>query len=477
MTRVLLVGLDCLGADVLRSPHRTLMPNLERLAASGLHGVLTSTLPPITVPAWTSMLSGRDPGELGVYGFRNRRSFGYDDLVFATSAAVRAPRIWDRLTDAGRPSIVVGVPQTSPPPAILGALVSGFEGPLNAAGVYTHPPHLATEVAGVVGEYLFDVPEFRQASLDSVRETAYLMTERRFALMRHLLRTRSWDFAMVHEIGPDRIHHCFWSYHDPSHPRHEPASPYRHVVADYYRFLDHHLGELLADVGDDTAIVVASDHGAKAMQGGVCVNEILREAGLLVLRNEPDTPTALTPDMVDWPLTTAWAEGGYYSRVFLNIAGREPQGLVRPGDRGAVIARLKQLFGTIELSDGRMLRNTVEEPANLYRRVRGLPPDLMVFFDGESWRGIGSVGFGSPWVSANDTGVDEANHARDGMYVLRVSPAAPGRRQDASILDIAPTVLNLLGLSVDSDLPGRDLLAGHDRWDETEALITRGARP
>jgi predicted AlkP superfamily phosphohydrolase/phosphomutase len=124
-----------------------------------------------------------------------------------------------------------------------------------------------------------------------------------------------------------------------------------------------------------------------------------------------------------------------------------------------------------------MLRNTVEEPANLYRRVRGLPPDLMVFFDGESWRGIGSVGFGSPWVSANDTGVDEANHARDGMYVLRVSPAAPGRRQDASILDIAPTVLNLLGLSVDSDLPGRDLLAGHDRWDETEALITRGARP
>lgn len=461
MTRLLLLGLDCLGADVLREPLAAAMPNLATIAASGPHGVLESTLPPITVPAWTAMLTGRDPGELGVYGFRNRRTYGYGDLVLATSAMVRAPRVWDRMTVAGRPSLVVGVPQTSPPPSLLGSLVTGFEGPLNRPGAYTHPPELAREVAEVVGEYLFDVPEFRKASLEEVRDTARAMTERRFRLMRHLLRTRSWEFAMLHEIGPDRIHHCFWSHHDRTHPRHDPGTPYGRAVVDYYSFLDDRIGEMLADLPADAHVLVASDHGAKAMYGGVCVNEILRSAGLLVLRAEPGGPAPLAPDMVNWERTAAWAEGGYYSRVFFNIKGREPHGSVPPDQRDELAGRLRTLLGTVDLGDGRMLRNRVEEPARLYRRVRGLPPDLMVFFEGEHWRAIGSVGLGRHWVTANDTGVDEANHTRAGMYALRTVGSAPqrGEWRDASILDVAPTVLGLLGLPPDETLTGRDLLS------------------
>lgn len=461
MTRLLLLGLDCLGADVLREPLAAAMPNLAALAGSGPHGVLESTLPPITVPAWTAMLTGRDPGELGVYGFRNRRTYSYDDLVLATSAMVRAPRVWDRMTAADRPSLVVGVPQTSPPRPLLGNLVTGFEGPLNRTGTYTYPPELAGEIADVVGEYLFDVPEFRQASLEDVRDTAQAMTERRFRLMRHLLRTRSWEFAMLHEIGPDRIHHCFWSHHDPAHPRHDPSTPYRRTVVDYYRFLDERIGELLADLPKDVHVLVASDHGAKAMHGGVCVNEVLRGAGLLVLREEPRWPTPLAPEMVDWERTAAWAEGGYYSRVFFNIKDREPRGSVPPEQRDELADRIRTLLGTVDLGDDRILRNRVEEPARLYRRVRGLPPDLMIFFEGEHWRAIGSVGFGRHWVTANDTGVDEANHTRAGMYALRVAGTVPRRGgwRDASILDVTPTVLGLLGLPPDETLAGRDLLA------------------
>lgn len=454
-----MLGLDCLGSDVLREPLSAQLPHLTALAAAGRHGVLESTLPPITVPAWTAMLSGRDPGELGVYGFRNRRTYSYDAQVFATSALVRVPRIWDRLAAAGRPSVVVGVPQTSPPPPILGHLVCGFEGPLNEAGTYTDPPELAAEVESVVGEYLFDVPEFRRVTLEQVRDLVYRMTERRFALMRHLLRTKPWDFAMLHEIGPDRIHHCFWSYHDPAHPRYRAGSPYGAVVTDYYRFLDDQIGGLLAGIPDDVHVLVASDHGATAMHGGVCVNEILRDAGLLVLRAEPELATVLTADMVDWPRTAAWAEGGYYSRIFLNIQGREPRGLVRPQDRAAVTERIRDLLGTVELGDGRVLQNGVYHPAQLYRRVRGLAPDLMVFFEGENWRAIGSVGLGRHWVTANDTGVDEANHTRAGMYALRAAGGGPGGWSDAGILDIAPTVLGLLGLPAQDSLSGRDLLA------------------
>jgi predicted AlkP superfamily phosphohydrolase/phosphomutase len=458
VTRVLTIGLDCLPASILEAPLSATMPTVARLAREGLSGRLESTLPPITVPAWTSMMSGRDPGELGLYGFRNRRSYHYDDMVYASSQTVRYPRIWDYLTRAGEPSIVVGMPQTSPPPPIKGVLVCGFEGPLGD-GQYTHPPHLRERVEDTVGDYLFDVPEFRLAALDDVIATTYLMTERRFRLARRLLAEEPWRFAAVHEIGPDRMHHCFWRFHDPLHLRHEPTSPYRHAIVDYYRYLDGEVAELLDAVGDDTSVLVASDHGAVAMHGGIRVNEILRQAGLLTLHEEPTGDTPFTPDLVDWSRTSAWAAGGYYARVFLNLAGREHEGVVLPAERRGVTARIVQLLSTIALDDGRVLRNRVHEPRELYARVRGLPPDLLVFFENESWRSVSGVGGGARHVTANDTGADDANHSRAGMYTLRASGGEPGRRRDASILDIAPTLLGLLGHPPERGLTGTDLLA------------------
>lgn len=452
--RVLLIGLDCLGPEVL-DPSRGLMPHLAGLAQRHPHGVLESTLPSITVPAWTSMLTGCDPGELGLYGFRNRRSFAYDDLVLATSNWVRRPRIWDRLTDAGRPSLVVGLPQTSPPPPLLGHLVCGFEGPVK--GRYTYPESFAVEVEAATGGYLFDVSDFRRAALDQVIETAYAMTERRFLLMRRLLATKPWSFALLHEIGADRIHHCFWRFHDPRHPRHEPNSPFTSVVRDYYRFLDAQVKDLIDQEGSTTAVLVASDHGVTPMDGGVCVNEVLRDAGLLRLRVTPPDPVRLRPDMVRWEGTTAWAEGGYYARIFLNVRGREPQGIVPPGEMAAARRRVAEALATIALPDGRVLQNRVVEPARLYREVRGIPPDLFVFFQDERWRSVGSVGMGAHVVTHNDTGADGANHTRAGMFVLAAPGMGPSPLRRASILDVAPTLLRLLGLAADPRLQGRAL--------------------
>jgi predicted AlkP superfamily phosphohydrolase/phosphomutase len=461
MTRLLVIGLDCLGTDVLSgngADGRPLMPRLAAFAAAGLSGVLESTLPPITVPAWTSMLTGRDPGELGIYGFRNRRTYRYGDLVRASSLLVRYPRLWDRVNAAGRPAVVVGVPQTSPPPSIDGVLVSGFEGPVDESGVYTRPPELEAEIRKVIGSYLFDVTDYRTAPLEEVLATARDMMHRRFALMRHLLVTRPWEFAMLHEIGTDRMHHCFWSAHDPEHPRHDPAAQYRTAITDYYREVDAEVGSLLDLAGPSAAVLIASDHGAVAMHGGVCVNELLLRAGLLVLNDAPAGPVPLTPDLVDWSRTRAWAEGGYYARVFFNMRDREPRGVVAAADRAELVAAVRDALGTVTVGGGRTLLNRVCEPAELYRRVRGLPPDLLVFFDTEGWRSIGSVGNGATWVTSNDTGLDEANHSRDGMYALR-GPGVTAGRHRASILDITPTAIDLLGLKPDAGLAGRSLRA------------------
>lgn len=454
--RLLVVGLDCLGPEVLSPTSLAELPHLARLVAGGLSGPLESTLPPITIPAWTSLTSGRDPGELGLYGFRNRRRYDYGDLSYASSRQVRWPRLWDFVGAAGGRSLVVGVPQTAPPPAIVGELVAGFEAGRHA-GPATHPPELAAEIARLVGEYRFDVDGFRQRPRAAVLAEIFAMTDARFRVMEHLLTDRRWSFAMICEIGPDRLHHCFWSDHDPTHPRHRPDSPFRGVVRRYYRALDRWLGRLLAAAGSECTVLVASDHGAQPMAGGVCVNEVLRRAGWLVLRREPSRPQALTADLVDWSRTRAWAAGGYYARVFLNLEGREPLGVVPAARRDEARRELAELFATLPLDGGPTLRNQVVWPERAYRRVRGLAPDLLVLFSDCAWRSLGSVGHRREWLVGNDTGVDEANHSRQGMYVLAGPRVTPGSAP-ASILDVAPTLLGHLDLPVPADLSGSDLL-------------------
>ena len=176
------------------------------------------------------------------------------------------------------------------------------------------------------------------------------MTEQRFAVCRHLLDTRPWDFFMMVEIGVDRMHHAFWRYLDAEHPRHEPDHRYRDAIRNYYIYLDEEIGELLERFDDETTVLVVSDHGARPMQGAICVNEWLLQEGYLALEGEPPGELTSFSDVhVDWSRTRAWGEGGYYCRLCLNVAGREPQGVVPAGDCDRLLdelaGRLEQLPG------------------------------------------------------------------------------------------------------------------------------------
>src|SRR3989304_251289 len=112
--KVLVIGLDCAEPSLVLERWIDRLPTMRRLMDGGLYGRLTSCLPPITVPAWSCMASSKDPGTLGIYGFRNRADYSYDKLSIATSLAVKEPRIWDILTTKGKQCIVIGVPGTYP---------------------------------------------------------------------------------------------------------------------------------------------------------------------------------------------------------------------------------------------------------------------------------------------------------------------------------------------------------------------------
>lgn len=414
--KVFVMGLDCAEPSIVFE-HRAELPTLDKLMRAGVWGKLRSTIPCITVPAWVSMTTGCDPGELGLYGFRNRHDYNYGTLEIANSNSVHVPRLWDTLSQAGKRVIVVGVPLTYPVQAVNGYMVSDFMTPETTYHQYTYPNALRREIeiATGGGEYLVDVKDFRSDDKMGVESQVWTMTEQHFAVLDRLIRME-WDFFMAVEIGLDRLQHALWK------------SPGNIML--YYRFLDDRLGNLLRHLDDDTAILVVSDHGAQAMEGGVRINEILKRYGYLGVKDGE----------IEWDRTLAWGEGGYYARIFLNVRGREPNGVVL--DK---FSACNAIAATIE---GEVPGSICYRPEQIYKKLNGIPPDLLVYLGGLRYRAIGGIEDGPIFVEHNDTGPDDANHAPDGILIASTHAGAvyPGNLDGMSILDVYPFVLGLMGV-------------------------------
>lgn len=431
---------------------------MRSLMERGRYGILRSCDPPITVPAWACMTSSRSPGALGIYGFRNRRDYSYGGLAIADARAVRPPRVWNLLSDRGRSVIVIGVPPTYPVSPVNGALISCFLTPDTERAQYTYPPELKEEIEGLVGRYMVDVDNFRTNEKERLLAELEEMTVKRFRVAEHLLETKPWDLFFMVEIGTDRVHHAFWRFTDPEHRLYEQGNRFEGAMLDYYRALDDKIARLLRFADDETAVLVVSDHGAKRIDGGICVNEWLRREGYLALKEEPAEASRFTPDMVDWSRTTAWGEGGYYARICLNVAGREPEGTVAADDYENVRDELKAKLEALGDDQGRPIGTLVHRPEDLYPEQNGIPPDLLVYFGDLFWRSIGQVGTGVIHVFENDTGPDDANHAPEGLYMLIAPGVDSGPGEERELRDIAPTLLTLLQEPVPADMEGRSLV-------------------
>jgi len=455
MPRLVIFGLDCLVPELVFETWKEELPVLAGMMERGVAHRLTSTVPPITVPAWTAMMTSQDPGQLGFYGFRNRADHGYDNLVFADARAVKARTVWNHLSRARRRSLVMGVPQTYPPKPLNGALVGCFLTP-GPDSEYTYPPELKAALQTAAGgEYTIDVKDFRTHDKDRLLADIRTMTQRRFRAFRELYAADDYDFAIVVEMGTDRIVHGFWRYFDRTHRLYEPGNPYETAVFDYYRLVDEEIGRTLEILPADTSVMVVSDHGAKGMEGAICVNDWLIEKGYLALETPPSERVKLRTQMIDWTRTRVWGEGGYYGRIFFNVEGREPAGVIPAGEFGAFRDRVAAELEAIPDEDGRPIGTVVYRPEEVYRAVNGVAPDLIVYFGDLRWRSAGTVGNGTIHLRENDTGPDDANHAQEGVFIWdRPVEAGDG---PCSIYDVAPTVLDFFGVAVPDEMIGRVL--------------------
>ncbi len=454
-TRLLVIGLDCAAPELLFRRYAHRLPNLNRLREEGWWGEVRSCIPPITVPAWMVMFSGKEPGELGAYGFRSRIPGSYNGTRVVDSRSLRPPAIWDLVMAEGGRCCLFAVPPSYPPYPVRGDLVSCFLTP-GTDRPFTHPRGLSVELEEQSLVYIPDV-EFRVEDKERLLAELREMTLGHLEIAAYLARSREWDLFVMVEIGLDRAQHALWRYQDPTHHLYEPGSPLASALEDYYALLDRGIGEILEACGEDTAVAVVSDHGAKGMKGAFCINQWLAERGYLCLKGDPKPGTRMEEAEVDWSRTLAWAWGGYYARVFLNLKGREPEGLIPPERYGKELDRLAGELSEIGGPEGERWKNLVVRPEEVYSRVEGDASDLMVFLDDLSWRAAGTLGHPTLYLRENDTGPDDAVHDWNGVGILyhphmdmreRVRRHLAAEGTAPEIRDLYAAFLDMMGLAV-----------------------------
>ena len=502
--RVLVIGIDGATLTLLRPlMEQGYMPFLREVEARGALGTMTSIFPPVTAPAWASIMTGKNPGKHGVYEFLHRRA-GTLQQVPVNSGMCASKTLWEMLGEQGKRTIGVSVPLSYPPPKVNGLLLSDFLAPKGARDL-SYPRELLAEVESKFGPYLlYHQQVYTRKNISSVLAELEEHTASRQRVAEYLMRRDPWDFCIVYFEGTDRLQHELWHVLDLTHPMHDhrEAAQFAERTRSYFRMLDASVGRLAELAGPDATVILMSDHGFGPIHKFVNFNIWLLEQGFLKLKGDP--PTALKRALFNWGLTPAlgyklsmqlgfanlrlsqgmsnrnvilevvrrtllsfdnvdWAHTRAFSmgncgQIYVNLKGREPFGSVEPEDYESV--RDEIITHLTELRDPQTQRRVV---ARVFRREELFSgpfvkeaPDVTFLLEGV-YKALGTLEFASNRVIEPAFG-NSGDHRMDGFIAMLGQQIKRGMRiQGASILDLAPTVLYLLGLPVPEDLDGRVL--------------------
>ncbi len=522
--RVLVIAIDGATFDVidpwLEAGH---LPNMARLIQSGVKTPLMSIFPPLTPAAWSSFMTGKNPAKHGILEFLQRQADSY--VPEPMNAGLRRGRsLWHLLSEAGQRVVVVNVPLTYPPEPVRGALVAGMPVPTGRDD-FTYPPALAAEIRAWLPDYAINASTVyvrgqAEAFLDDVRAKL----NQRFTVAEKLIAQEQPDFAMVHILGTDRIQHEFWHCMDTSHPLHQgEALRYQHAIRDFFMEVDAGLPRLLQYADEDTTVMLVSDHGFGPLERFVYLNTWLWQQGFLVLKRDALTrlkaaafragfaPTNiyrlverlglggmrggmsmnarqqlldalfLSFRDVEWGRTKAYARGNF-GQIFINKAGREPQGIVQPGedyDRTVTEIMARAETTLLDPRTGQRLLASAQRREALFS---GTPeqldraPDIALLMKDEAAVPLGTADFPANRVVEAAFG-NTGDHRMNGIGIFSGAGIQPGALDEASLMDIAPTVLHLMGQPVPEDMDGRVLLAAltADRQDVRYAPLPDSA--
>jgi predicted AlkP superfamily phosphohydrolase/phosphomutase len=515
--KVLIVGLDAATLDLI-GPWVAggKLPNLELLMKNGAWGRLASILPPITPPAWTSFMTGKNPGKHGIFHFMEAQPETYG-LRYLNAGSRRAKTVWRMLSDAGYTVGTMNIPFTYPPEQLNGFQISGMDTP-SEKSPFIYPPELRSELEGLLGRFRLDLRYLGFMSTDQKREQVLAEMEsldhQWLSASLHLIEKHPADVMMFTFMSIDTVQHYFWQYMDREHHLHDPVAAERFgdAVLRVYERLDEAVGQLLKKTSGDTSVLVVSDHGGGPTSDRVIyLNRYLAQLGLLYYRRDKSSAlkklgkkmvsgsytllrnalssrqksflayklpalrkrfeTAVTSfSQIDWTRTRAYCSEVLASppSIWINLKGVKPSGIVQQGEYEPLLKFISDKLK--ELKDPRTNEPIIKR---VFRRdeifngpFANEAADLILDW-WESSQFSTSPSFpehtAEPAVEISErkpaTGAEwGGTHRRDGILIAQGKPFKKGVQiHGARLIDMAPTILHLLGQPVPEDMDGRVL--------------------
>jgi predicted AlkP superfamily phosphohydrolase/phosphomutase len=508
---LLIIGLDGATWDLLDPWLQAgRLPNLARLRERGAYGALASTMPPATLPSWTTFMTGVNPGRHGIFDFTRREPGAYE-VRFVNATYRKVPSVWSRLSDAQRRVCVLGLPGTYPPEPLNGCMVSGFDTPVTtrADASFVRPAELASLVEASGGFPFADFQEFRvgagwhRMALERLLRGIEVKTR----LAETLLRREPWDCFLLLFGESDTVAHHFWRFHDPRSPRYDSAgaADVGDAIKKVYEALDAAIGQLTSVVADANVMLV-SDHGfGGAGDKAIYLNRWLQAAGLqrrtesapggrlagqakrLALQMVPASLQARLFRWqggrwasrlesrarfagIDWAATHAFSEElNYFPSVWLNVKGRDRLGQVAPADYERV--RDDVCLAATELRDpvhGRPIVARIWRREELYSGP-WVPyaPDLVLELNldsGYSYSCLPSSTVATGTLARRLSPADltggkltgmSGSHRPNGVFLLSGPQVLPsGLVEGLRMVDMTPSILSLCGIEPPAEFDG-----------------------
>jgi len=502
--KVMIISLDGGTLDLIKPlTDLGVMPNIKRLMDTGQYGILNSTIQPVTAPAWSSFLTGKNPGKHGIYDFRKYDPIKNQDQ-FVTSVSIKGKTFWQILSDNGKRVCVINLPMTYPPYKVNGYMISGFDTP-STNSQFTYPETLQAEILSKCPEYKF-VAYLGARNLETdhgfnrfVDENSEVCRDL-FMVARDLFIREKWDVFMLHVQSTDVMQHGLWGYLTEDRPE-KAWKDRRQKALSFYSDLDSHLGTLLKIAGDEYLIIIVSDHGFGKHVGSISVNKLLAEMKLLrvngqaritaknIIRNSSLYPiirgykklrmslkrTDSVGDRkwidavretdisqlidINWQKTKAYTVmGNLCSFIYVNLEGRQPNGIVKDGEEYSMfITNLQTKLKNIpDPNDGTPLFRQVYKTGEIYSGFDPTTaPDL--------------IAVPKPGYTVMDRFYEHSgfiakayrrfsgSHRLEGLIIVKgegVSQGAEDNQFAVNIIDIAPTILYLQGCAIPKDMDG-----------------------
>ena len=490
--QVLVLGIDGATFKIIGPMVRSgRLPNFKGLMEEGAWGVLESTVPPVTIPAWVSMMTGKNPGRLGYFDLLRRDGYGVEPNSYCY---FNHDPIWQVLNRHGIRTGVMNLPGTYPPEEVDGFMLTGMLTP-SKRSPFIYPATLGEDLNTKVHDYEIDVPQWQYFDQDEFIKVLYKVTEKRKQAAEYLISNIPCEFYMIVFTGSDRIHHVLWDQDD--------------VVEAYWEELDRVEGQIIGLFGEDTTVFVVSDHGFGPLERTFFVNEWLRKKRFLRVKRQMNERALVKlgrflerlyhflgerklirpvykllsefvgldwilkhtyaylsserlEERVNWRKTRAFSciHTPHFGQIYINVEGRMREGCVpedeRENLRNEIMKELEKFSGSRR---GRMPKVEAYRSEDVYSGPHvDEAPDIVFILDGGRCEVDAKVGEGRLIAEGAPLTGWKGTHTMDGVFIAKGPGIKPGFNvEKASIIDVAPTILKVFGIPPQREMDGRVL--------------------